>query len=143
MVSNGTAAVEPSAADLAGLRVALEWSQESARAYRERGCRLASILRRGLRRIPKVRLVGDVPRSSRLPVVAFTVATLPPDEVARGLLRLGIQCAGGVLCAPLIHKALGTRPHGVVRLSPSGFNTEDQIVATLRAVRQIVAGTTA
>jgi len=119
---HGTAAAEPSAADLAGLRAALEWSQESALLYRDRGWRLASILRRGLRRIRGVHLVGDAPRSPRLPIVAFTVANRLPDEVVRNLSRLGIQCAGGVHCAPLIHKALGTRPHGVVRLSLSGFN---------------------
>ena len=135
----GTAATEPSAADLAGFRAALEWSQDSDPSHRRRGCRLASILRRGLRRIPGVRLVGDVPRSPRLPIVAFMVATRHPDEVVRDLLRLGVQCAGGVLCAPLIHKALHTRPHGAVRLSLSGFNTEDQIRSTLRAVRQVAA----
>jgi len=138
-VDHGTAAAEPSAPDLAGLRAALEWSQESAPQYRDQGRRLASFLRRGLRRIPRVRLVGDAPRSLRLPIVAFTVASRVPDEVVRDLARLGVQCAGGLHCAPLIHKALGTRPHGVVRLSLSGFNTEDQIRTTLRAMRQVVA----
>jgi selenocysteine lyase/cysteine desulfurase len=140
---HGTAATEPSAADLAGFRVALEWSRESALLHRDQGYRLAGILRRGLQRTPGVHLVGDAPSSPRLPIVAFTVANRLPDEVVRHLLPLGIQCAGGVLCAPLIHKALGTRPHGAVRLSLSGLNTEDQIRATLRAVRQVVARTAA
>jgi len=140
---HGTAAAQPSAADLAGLRAALEWSLESAPSYRDQGYRLASILRRGLRRVPGVHLVGDAPRSPRLPIVAFTVANRLADEVVRDLLHLGIQCAGGVLCAPLIHKALGTRPHGAVRLSLSGLNTEDQIRTTLRAVREVVTRTAA
>jgi len=135
----GAAAARPSAAALAGLRAALEWSQQSAPSHRNLGGRLASTLRRGLRRIPGVSLVGDAPRSSRLPIVAFTVKTRLPDEVVRKLACLGIQCAGGVHCAPLIHKALGTRPHGAVRLSLSGINTEEQIRATIRAVRRIAA----
>jgi cysteine desulfurase/selenocysteine lyase len=139
----GTAAAQPSAADLAGFRAALRWSRESAVSCREQGHRLASTLRRGLRRIPGVRLVGDAPRSPRLPIVAFTVAGRLPDEVVRDLARLGVYCAGGIHCAPLIHKALGTRPHGTVRLSLSGFNTEDQIQTTLRAVRQVAARTAA
>jgi selenocysteine lyase/cysteine desulfurase len=143
LADHRTAAAEPSAADLGGLRAALEWSWESAPLYRDEGRRLASILRRGLRRMPGVRLVGHAPRSPRLPIVAFTVANRLTDEVVRDLLHLGIQCAGGVLCAPLIHKALGTRPHGAVRLSLSGFHTEDQIRTALRAVREVVTRTTA
>jgi len=139
LADHGTAAAEPSAADLAGLRAALEWSWESAPSHRDQGYRLASILRRGLRRIPGVHIVGSAPRSPRLPIVAFTAANRLPDEVVRDLARLGVQCAGGVLCAPLIHKALGTRPQGAIRLSLSGLNSEDQIRTTLRALRRVAA----
>lgn len=140
-IDQRTAAAWLSPADLAGLRAALAWSAEAALPYRAQGWRLASLLRRGLRRISGLRVVGDAPRSCRLPIVAFTVLSRSPDEVVRELARLGVWCAGGVLCAPLLHKALGTRPHGVVRLSLSGFNTEDQVRTALRMVRQVVAGT--
>jgi selenocysteine lyase/cysteine desulfurase len=134
-----SAVPEPSVADLAGLQSALTWSDQLDSKHREEGRRLVCMLRRGLRRIPGVRLIGDEPRTPRLPIVAFAIANRGPEEVVRALACLGIQCAGGIHCAPLIHKALGTRPHGVVRLSLSGLNTEDQIRSTLRAVRQVTA----
>ena len=48
-----------------------------------------------------------------------------------------IACRTGLHCAPLVHEALGTDQHGAVRLGIGPFNTEEDIAAAVRAVREI------
>ena len=55
--------------------------------------------------------------------VLFNVDSLPSEEVASRLARLGICVRGGFHCSPLAHNALGTGPNGAVRASFSVFNT--------------------
>jgi selenocysteine lyase/cysteine desulfurase len=50
----------------------------------------------------------------------------------------GICARGGLHCAPLIHRHLGTVERGgIVRASLSGFNTEAECAFFLKAVQEI------
>ena len=44
---------------------------------------------------------------------------------------------GGLHCAPLMHKALGTNEDGAVRASLSAFNTREEVSVLIRAMRRI------
>ena len=104
-------------------------------AIRERETRLASMLAEGLREIPG----AEVFHPSEGPVtaaVSFRISGIENAALAAILAdEYGICCRHGLQCAPCAHRTLGTLPAGLVRLSPGYFNTEDEIVAALGAVR--------
>ena len=83
-----------------------------------------------------MRIVGDAKRAERVPIISIRIAGRQTEDVRDELeARFGIRCSAGLHAAPLIHKALGTRPEGTIRLGVSGFNTEDEIKHTLSAIR--------
>lgn len=79
-------------------------------------------------------------RNKYAPVVSFNFDRLNSDEGARLLSENGFYMRGGLHCAPLAHKKLGTINGGTVRFSPSAFTTPqevDMLIATLyRACRR-------
>ncbi len=52
----------------------------------------------------------------------FTHATLPPEEIAARLDRVGVCVRAGYHCAPLAHATVGTPKGGAVRVSPGITN---------------------
>lgn len=71
-------------------------------------------------------------------IVAFRHNKLSSEEVA-GILseRFDIAVRGGLHCAPLAHKALGTFPDGLVRVSLSPFQTMREVNALVNALKRI------
>ena len=51
----------------------------------------------------------------------------------------GITVRTGLHCAPLVHRLIGTDPHGTVRASLGAFNTAADVDALCDAVREISA----
>ena len=73
-------------------------------------------------------------------VVSFTHARLPSETVAALLSeRFRIAVRGGLHCAPLAHKALGTFPDGAVRASFSPMQGMREVRALADALRAIDA----
>ena len=73
-------------------------------------------------------------RAHYAPVVSFNFESLSSEEGARLLSENGFYMRGGLHCAPLAHKKLGTISGGTIRFSPSAFNTAretDMLAATL------------
>ncbi len=68
-------------------------------------------------------------------IVSFAHAGIPSERLA-GLLseRFRIAVRGGLHCAPLAHKALGTFPDGLVRVSFSPMQGERDAETLLRAL---------
>jgi cysteine desulfurase / selenocysteine lyase len=65
---------------------------------------------------------------------------LGPQDVGAILdTSFDIAVRPGLHCAPYIHRAQGTFPHGTIRLSPGAFNTPDQVQAFIDALSQIAA----
>jgi cysteine desulfurase/selenocysteine lyase len=65
---------------------------------------------------------------------------LAPQDVGAILdTSFDIAVRPGLHCAPYIHRAQGTFPHGTIRLSPGAFNTADQVQAFIDALSQIAA----
>ncbi len=84
--------------------------------------------------------LGYVPysRPNRSGIVSFRHRALDSEEVA-GILseRFDIAVRGGLHCAPLAHKALGTFPSGLVRASFSSKQTMREGKALLAALGKI------
>lgn len=71
-------------------------------------------------------------------VVAFNIKDLDSSEVADILNeKYDICVRGGLHCAPIKHKALGTLEQGAVRVSISYFNTFSEIQRLIYAVKHI------
>lgn len=86
-----------------------------------------------LSRVPGVRVVHVDPGLERVPVLSFTVDGYYPSEVAHLLeQRAGVLVRAGLHCAPLIHEAIGTNPHGTVRAS-FGHGTDPTAVELICA----------
>jgi cysteine desulfurase/selenocysteine lyase len=103
--------------------------------------RLTARLLAGLRAVSGVRVYGPLAPERRAGVVSITVEGYDPREVS-GMLDAarGIQTRSGLHCAPLMHQTLGTLDlGGTVRFSVGPFNTDEQIDATVEAVRELVS----
>lgn len=127
----------PNIPALAGQAAAIGWALNRDPAVLAHEQALGLSLLTGLRAIPGVAIYG-ASEGVRTPVVSFGIAGIPNDEVGQTLGgRYGIVCRTGLHCAPLIHAALGSAPHGTVRFSASCFTTDNEIDAAITAVREI------
>jgi cysteine desulfurase family protein len=71
------------------------------------------------------------------PIVSFRIAGLSPSDLGYVLNAYGFVTRTGLHCAPLMHKALSTYPEGLVRVSLSCFNTEEEIDSLVRVITEI------
>jgi len=126
----------PNVPATAGLVAALEWREEHGPEFAENAARLAEALHRELSAIPGLRIFAD--EAGPNGVISILIDGWDVEEAGFVLAEsFGIVCRTGLHCAPLIHRALGTAPRGTIRLSVSGSNTRDEIVATAQAVRSL------
>lgn len=74
----------------------------------------------------------------RGPVVSINIKDVSSSELA-GILdeEFNISTRGGFHCAPLAHKYYGTYETGMVRFSFGYFNTEEEIMYAVNALREI------
>lgn len=63
----------------------------------------------------------------RVPVCSFNIAGMSSDSVVKLLDEKGICVRGGIHCAVLAHKSLGTVSTGAVRVSFGLFNSPEEI----------------
>ena len=94
---------------------------------------LTERLLQGLYNMDKITLFGG---AERVGIVSFSVEGTDSVSVCNMLDNMGIAARGGLHCAPLAHKALGT--DGLVRLSVGCFNTKNHIDYAVDAIYKIV-----
>ncbi len=101
----------------------------------ERLTRLTAALIRGLKKLPRVRIYS---KPNPCGIVAFEHAERPSEYLAMLLSqKYDIAVRGGLHCAPLAHKALGTDGDGLLRVSFGHQNTEKEVESLLFALRAI------
>lgn len=94
-----------------------------------------SLILQGLKQIKNVNIYSRLNNSG---IVAFNVGNIDSNEVADELSqKYDIAVRGGLQCAPLMHKYLGTSRQGVVRASVSCVTTKADCYALLNAVEAI------
>ena len=94
-----------------------------------------NILLDGLRQIKNVTIYSNQNKSG---IVAFNVGSIDSNAVADELSqKYDIALRGGLQCAPLAHKYLGTYEQGVVRASVSCITTKEECYSLLNAVENI------
>lgn len=100
----------------------------------------------GVRDMSGVTLYNDITSANEdhyVPVVSFNIEGMSSVQAAAFLSDKGIYMRGGLHCAPLAHKKIGTLDGGTVRFSPSVFTTAgevDAVIRTLAGIKQQKTG---
>lgn len=124
---------------IAGLRAALKHLEDIGMdVLREKELSLAKSFYEGVRDIPGVTVYGDYSTPERAPIVSLNIWDYDSGQVSDILfVDYEIQTRSGGHCAPLMHEALGTVEQGVVRFSFNWFNTTEEVLAAINAVREL------
>lgn len=132
----------PNVLGVVGLVAGLDFvEQRGVEAIRRHEVELCDRLRNALAELPGFEVFGHADPARRVGTLSFRCEALPAPELA-GVLDQSFDVAvrPGLHCAPYVHKALGTAPDGLVRVSPGPFNTEADIDHLADALAQITGG---
>lgn len=102
-----------------------------------RGQQLLARLWHGLAKIDGVELFGPPPDKPRTPTIAFTVAGLSAEEVARKLAAKGVFVSHGDFYATTAIERLGQSKDGVVRAGCACYTTEEEVDRLLDGVAKM------
>lgn len=114
-----------------GLKAGVDFVRQRGidRIYQQES-RLIDRLYRSLRRHDRLHLIGrtDEREGIYAPVLAFAADHTDSETLAEQLSQqYRIAVRGGLHCAPLAHRALGTIDSGVVRIAPSVFTSTEEM----------------
>ncbi len=103
-----------------------------------RGQALVERLLGGLAAIPGVRIYGPPASAQRTPTVAFTVGTLPADDVADALAEDAVFVSTGDFYATSVVKRYGLAPRGgLVRAGCAVYTNADEVERLLAGVKRL------
>lgn len=124
---------------IAGLSAALDYLFEvGVDAIEEKENALMRRFYDGVVNIPGVKIYGDFTAEKRGAIVTLNIGDYDSGAVSDELSEVyDIATRAGAHCAPRMHEALGTVDQGAVRFSFSWFNTEEEVDAAIRAVREM------
>ncbi len=93
----------------------------------------------GLTSLPKIKVYGKKDVENRTAVTAFNLDGYSSNQLAFKMQNeYNIQLRGGLHCAPLLHKFLGTANQGMLRISPGYFNTEAEVNEFLNILESLI-----
>jgi len=126
---------------IAGLSAGLDWiTEHGLDMIQRRENALAAKLAEGLREIRGVTVYAPTDEQPRVPTLSITVNGWDPSDVGTILdVDYDILTRTGLQCAPKVHEHLATAPRGTVRFSVGPFNTQEDILAAVKAVGEIAA----
>ena len=100
--------------------------------------KLIRYLYKELSKIDRVQLYAPEPKDGAYaPVLSFNVYGKTSAEVSQYLNGKGIAVRGGLHCAPLAHRQIGTLERGAVRISVAAFNTSAEAASLIKAIKQM------
>jgi cysteine desulfurase / selenocysteine lyase len=129
----------PNVLGVAGLIAGLDFVEERGlEAIHRHEVGLCDRLRAALADMPGVEVFGHADPARRVGAVSFRYEGIPAPDLG-GILDSSFDIAvrPGLHCSPYIHKALGTAPDGLVRVSPGPFTTAAEIDGLIAALREI------
>lgn len=129
----------PNGVGIAGLGAAArEMTPDTIRATEIREAALREQFVAGVRDVDGVRLREQESPLPPVAVVSLTLDGLSSSDAAALLEeRHDVLVRGGLHCAPMAHRTLGTFSDGTVRFSMSRFTTDDEINSAIEAVRDV------
>jgi len=121
---------------IAGTLAGVNWSKIAMLEYADKGRVLSEYALSELKKIDGVRLYSAP--SSVGGMISFNVGDMHSGEFAQLLSsQYDICVRGGLHCAPLIHKYLGTLQSGIVRASVGVDTTFSDIEYFIKAVKEL------
>jgi selenocysteine lyase/cysteine desulfurase len=111
--------------------------QAAFAALHARGQELVERLWSGLGDTRGVTLYGPPPGAPRTPTVAFTVAGVPSEDVARALAGRAVFVSHGDFYAATAVARLGHAKDGVVRAGCACYTTADEVERLIDVVRSL------
>jgi len=122
-----------------GLSAALDFLEETGvETISQREHHLMRRFYSGVSAIDGITVYGDFSDDCRTAVVSLNLLDYDSGAVADELSEVyGIATRSGAHCAPRMHQALGTTDQGAVRFSFSWFNTESDVDAAIRALKEL------
>jgi len=129
----------PNVLGVAGLVAGLNYVEEHTPASILRHeLELCDRLRLALADMPGFEVFGHGDPKRRVGTVSFRCDMLSAPDLG-GILDQSFDIAirPGLHCSPYIHKALGTSPDGLVRVSPGPFNTDADIDRLIEALTEV------
>jgi cysteine desulfurase/selenocysteine lyase len=132
----------PNVLGVAGLTAGLDFVEErTPAAVLKHELDLCDRLRLALAEMPGFEVFGHGDRKRRVGTVSFRGALRPAPELG-GILDQAFDIAvrPGLHCAPYIHKALGSYPDGLLRVSPGPFTTDADLDRLLEALKEVTGG---
>ncbi len=88
--------------------------------------------------MPAYQVFGHRDFGRRVATLSFRCESLAAPELGAVLDQsFDIAVRPGLHCAPYVHRALGTFPDGLVRVSPGPFTTADDIDRLASALAEI------
>jgi cysteine desulfurase family protein len=129
----------PNVLGVAGMVAGLDYVEERGLdAIRKHEIALCDQLRAALVDLPGFELFGHNDPARRVGTVSFRCEVMPASDLGAILDQaFDIAIRPGLHCAPYVHKAIGSYPDGLVRVSTGPFNTStdiDRLIATLKEV---------
>lgn len=124
---------------IVGLHAALSYIEETGlEPIQKKELELTDLFLQEIKRIPEIRLIGREDTRNRTAVVSMQMHNIDPAEAAFRLDdEYGIMTRVGLHCAPNAHKTLHTFPTGTIRFSFGHYNTEAEILAAAKALREL------
>ena len=124
---------------IAGLGAAVRWIQNKGLdVIRAKEQALMRQFYEAVRMIPGITVYGDFGTYNRCAIVSLNIRDYDSGEVSDALSQgYGIATRPGAHCAPLMHRALGTVEQGAVRFSFSHYNTKEEIMIAVSALREL------
>lgn len=101
------------------------WQENSARVEE-----MQRLILNGLKLVGGVSVFSQANKSG---IVTFNVGNTDSNEIADALMKYDIAVRGGLHCAPIMHKFLGTFQQGAVRASVSCVTTRQECYTFLNS----------
>ncbi len=130
----------PNTPGIAGLLAATKFILKvGTKNIRSHTKQLTGKLLEGLSNIKGLEVYGPNNPEKQAAVVSFNIKGMDPSAVGEILeKKFGIIVRTGLHCSPLCHRTIGTFPKGTVRISAGYYNTEKDIEAAIKSVKEIV-----
>lgn len=124
---------------IAGLKAGVEFIlKETLNGIHQKEMALVRLFYEEVCQIDGIKVYGDFTNGERGPIVSLSIGEEDSSEISDRLASdYGIATRSGGHCAPLMHEALGTKEQSVVRFSFSYFNTEEEVIAAVQALKEI------
>jgi cysteine desulfurase family protein len=132
----------PNVLGVAGMVAGLDFVEErGVDSIRHHEVELCDRLRLALAELPGFEACGHSNPDSRVGTVSFRCEIMPASDLGAILDQsFDIAIRPGLHCAPYIHKALGSYPDGLVRVSPGPFSTTSDIDRLIEALKEVTGG---